>query len=166
MKNFSLIVFFALLAFTEFVATLRANTTDAPNACQNDLWDLKPLMRDEDYESGEFDYMYKTWVVVFNFCRDTERSCLFTHFPAYMNSPDRGFSCLPTLTSGSWKTADYGVEYISGARHAKVSWASKLKGRFEMWIKCNPETEYQYKSLDISGSPWRMYMESKYVCHS
>lgn len=66
----------------------------------------------DDYESGVFTYSSDVWVVVFNFCRDTRRTCFFNSFPAYMNAPNRGMRCIPTITSGSWDTASYGVEHI------------------------------------------------------
>ena len=41
---------------------------------------------------------------------------MFTTFPAYMNAPNKGLRCLPTLTTGSWETADYALNYLDGRK--------------------------------------------------
>eukprot|EP00826_Nyctotherus_ovalis_P000582 TRINITY_DN0_c79_g1_i9.p2 TRINITY_DN0_c79_g1~~TRINITY_DN0_c79_g1_i9.p2 ORF type:complete len:120 (-),score=23.66 TRINITY_DN0_c79_g1_i9:307-666(-) len=110
MKSLFLI---SLLTAAAFAENITVTDAEAPaTACHNSHWNLRPLMRDTDYESEVFTHMSSDWVVVFNFCRDTERSCMFAHFPAYMNSPNRGYRCLPTLTSGNWQNAEYSLERL------------------------------------------------------
>ena len=143
----------------------RESQGNKETACRNSYWNLEPLRRDDsDYESSEFTYLGLKWVVVFNFCRNTVRSCMWTHFSAFLNSRNRGFRCTPTLTSGDWSKAKFKLLQDNGVKTAKISWSSKIKGGFEMWISCNPETNYTFKKIDIKSSPWKMYMESKYVC--
>ena len=69
-----------------------------------------------DYESPKFPYGNDKWVIVFNFCRETIRKCTWTHFPAFMNGPNRGIRCTPTLTIGTWNDAAYSLEYIEGGK--------------------------------------------------
>eukprot|EP00826_Nyctotherus_ovalis_P001956 TRINITY_DN10370_c0_g3_i1.p1 TRINITY_DN10370_c0_g3~~TRINITY_DN10370_c0_g3_i1.p1 ORF type:complete len:164 (+),score=21.86 TRINITY_DN10370_c0_g3_i1:215-706(+) len=155
-----------LLLFAALFAVLNGDIQeDTVSACRNSYWNLEPLRRDDsDYESSAFRYLGLKWVAVFNFCRDTVRSCMWSHYPAFLNAKGKGLRCLPTLTSGDWESAEFSLEYNNGIKVARVSWASKLKGGFEMWIRCNRETDYRFIRMDIEDSPWVMYMESKFVC--
>lgn len=162
------IIWISLLVLAFYVSaddTTSAEGQQVETACSNSYWNLEPLRRDDaDYESSEFTYMGLKWVIVFNFCRDTVRSCMWNHFPAFMNSRERGIRCTPTLTSGDWGKAKYELESEDGIKVAKITWSSKLRGHFQMKIRCSHDTNYRYIRLDTSSSPWVMEMESSYVC--
>ena len=81
----------------------------AEDACRSTEYgyDLSPLTGSSDRETPSFAYLSLDWVIVYNFCRATRRTCMWTHFPAFMNAPDDGLRCTPTLTSGEWLDAKY-----------------------------------------------------------
>ncbi len=91
--------------------------TSAEDACRSQRtgYDLSSLKKGYDYETEEYTYMGLDWVIVYNFCTNTLRTCMATHFAAYANSPNRGLRCSPTLTSGDWYDAIYAGE-LSGTR--------------------------------------------------
>ena len=156
-----LLIIYASISNTSHVGI----ENDVVNACHNSYWNLEPLRNDEvDYESNSFSYMALKWVVVFNFCRNTVRTCMWNHFPAFLNSPKKGLRCMLTLIPGDWDDAEYSLEYENGIKVARIAWKSKVKGGFEMWIKCNPNTDYQFVKFNVKSSPWKMYLESKCIC--
>lgn len=90
------------------------------NACSAYGYNLYPLQDNSyDYETQVFEYGGSYWVIVYNFCRNTIRTCSWVHFAAFMNAPDSGYRCWPTLTSGDWFDADYGIETYNGSKLAE-----------------------------------------------
>eukprot|EP00826_Nyctotherus_ovalis_P051507 TRINITY_DN6441_c0_g1_i2.p2 TRINITY_DN6441_c0_g1~~TRINITY_DN6441_c0_g1_i2.p2 ORF type:complete len:167 (-),score=35.57 TRINITY_DN6441_c0_g1_i2:139-639(-) len=166
MKHLAFIVLLLLAAYMRADETSDAESqNNTETACRNSYWNLEALRRDDsDYESSEFKYLGLKWVVVFNFCRDTVRSCMFNHFPAFLNSRHRGTRCTPTLTSGDWGKAKYELDYNNGTKVAVITWPSKLRGSFQMRITCSNDTNYRFIRLDTEEKIWKMYLESSYVC--
>lgn len=86
--------------------------TTLGDACSSEYYgyDLSYLARSYDYETQEFTYLGLDWVIVYNFCQNTIRTCAYNHFAAYTNAPNRGLRCSPTFTSGEWYDATVTME--------------------------------------------------------
>eukprot|EP00826_Nyctotherus_ovalis_P003615 TRINITY_DN10742_c0_g1_i2.p1 TRINITY_DN10742_c0_g1~~TRINITY_DN10742_c0_g1_i2.p1 ORF type:complete len:119 (+),score=13.48 TRINITY_DN10742_c0_g1_i2:105-461(+) len=114
-KSILLIFALAVCVFAEPAEVAEANGSGpSGNACMNPYWNLTPLARNVDYESEEFDHSRYTWVIVFNFCRDTQRTCMKAKAPAFLNAPNNGTHCESTLVKGTWKDAKHELVKLAG----------------------------------------------------
>ena len=87
---------------------------------------------------------------------------MLSHYAAYINEPNRGFSCDGRLTKSTWLAAGYSVQNIQGVKFARIFWPSGLTGLFELWVGCNPNYGYRYLKYEFYDQVWRVIVESSY----
>lgn len=144
------------------------------DACTNYQYDLSSFRLDDtDWVAHPIIYGGMEWDLVFNFCRNTVHTCMWVHLAAFLCSPGFGIRCTPTLTSGDWYEANYGVSTYNGGKEISLfhidqyiylMWPSKILGYFEMCLKCDPTCPDGYicGGKFVQGSEfWKLYFSSK-----